>query len=111
MAGGKSTLAGGDKERKKEKRRLRTFFFSKLEKGGIKNLWTWPAEMSQLNNREIKVCNGLPRIDSCGIAVVFFFFFLEESLVQRLSTRINIYDTFYYHRNWVDGWSVEASTL
>lgn len=78
MAGGKSTLAGGDKERKKEKRRLRTFFFSKLEKGGIKNLWTWPAEMSQLNNREIKVCNGLPRIDSCGIAVVFFFFFFRR---------------------------------
>lgn len=72
MAGSKSTLAGGDKEkkkkRKKEKRGCERFFF-KVRKGRNKNLWTWPAEMSQLNNREIKVCNGLPRIDSCGIAV------------------------------------------
>lgn len=71
VAGSKSMLAGGDKEkkkRKKEKRGCERFFF-KVRKGRNKNLWTWPAEMSQLNNREIKVCNGLPRIDSCGIAV------------------------------------------
>lgn len=71
VAGSKSTLAGGDKEKKrgKKKKEAANVFFFKVRKGRNKNLWTWPAEMSQLNNREIKVCNGLPRIDSCGIAV------------------------------------------
>lgn len=57
------------KKRGKKKKEAANIFFFKVRKGRNKNLWTWPAEMSQLNNREIKVCNGLPRIDSCGIAV------------------------------------------
>lgn len=105
MAGSKSTLAGGDKEkkkRKKEKRGCERFFF-KIRKGRNKNLWTWPAEMSQLNNREIKVCNGLPRIDSCGIAV-----FGRIAGSEPLDENQYLWHVLL-HRNWVDGIDVVKS--
>lgn len=101
VAGSKST-GRTEKKTKERGKKLRTFF--KVGKGRNKNLWTWPPEMSQLNNREIKVCTDylyrFLRDDR------FFFFFQKNRLVPSLSTRINIYDTFYYHRNWPDGWLV-----
>lgn len=87
VAGSKST-GRMEKKTKERGKKLRTFF--KVGKGRNKNLWTWLPEMSQLNNREIKVCTDylyrFLRDDR------FFFFFRRIGWFQA-SRRESIFMT------------------